>query len=168
MLLITFVKNLRDGNETKVMFEHPRSFEDVRAMFEEQYGVCNAKSEQDFVCQGLYSEYREDEEDYTFENVNHLAKEFERCEAEYGERKLKAFFEEYSYQDLKSLADGSVCIYSSKEAYLDDIYELYGLTDKKFLWTTVDVFLNDDYVFSEIETNGDVYQASNGCIVEMI
>ncbi|WP_431770641.1 hypothetical protein [Streptococcus gallolyticus] len=45
------------------------------------------------------------------------------------------------------------------------VYEIYGLTDTKFLWTTVDVFLNDDYVFSQIELNGNLFQASNGVII---
>ena len=98
--------------------------------------------------------------------VNDMALSLQHCEAEYTERELKAFFERYSYAELELLADGSIVIYNSKEEYLQSVYELYGLTDTKFLWATVDAFLNDDYVFSEIETNGDVYQATNGCVVE--
>lgn len=162
-MLKAMIKNLRDHNEKQIAL--PCSFEKAKGIFEEQFGSCNVRSEEDFECVGLYSEYREDEEDYTFENVNHLARELERCEAEYGERELKAFFELYDYADLNMIDDGSVSFYNSKEEYLQYVYEIYGLTDTKFLWTTVDVFLNDDYVFSQIELNGNLFQASNGVII---
>lgn len=164
-MLKTMVRNLRDKNEKLVAL--PCSFEKVKAMFEEQFGSCNARSEEDFECVGLYSEYMEDEEDYTFENVNHLAMSLERFEAEYTERELKAFFEFYTYADLNMIEDGLVSFYRSKEEYLCSIYEMYGLTDTKFLWTTVDCFLDDDYVFSELEINGNLCQSSDGVIVEV-
>ena len=164
-MLKTMVRNLRDHNEKLVAL--PRDFEVIKAMFEEQFGFCNARSEEDFECVGLYSEYKEDEEDYTFENVNHLAMSLERFEAEYTERELKAFFEFYTYADLNMIDDGLVYFHDSKEDYLEHVYEMYGLTDIKFLWTTVDVFLDDDYVFSELEINGNFCQASNGVIVEV-
>lgn len=163
-MLKTIVRNLRDHDEKLVAL--PCSFEKVKAMFEEQFGFCNARSEQDFECYGLFSDYGQEEHDWSFERANDIARQLERCEAEYTERELKAFFELYTYTDLIMINDGSVAIYNSKEEYLQSVYELYGLTDTKFLWATVDAFLNDDYVFSEIETNGDVYQATNGCVVE--
>lgn len=164
-MLKTIVRNLRDKNEKLVAL--PCSFEKAKAMFEEQFGFCNARSEQDFECQGLYSEYEQNEGCYTFEAVNYIAELFERYESEFTERELKAFFEEYSYDDLYMIAGGLVFFYTSKEEYLASLYEYYGLTDIEFLWTTVDAFLNDDYVFSQIELNGNLFQASNGVIVEV-
>lgn len=166
-MLKTIVRNLRDKNEKLVAL--PCSFEKAKAMFEEQFGFCNARSEQDFECQGLYSEYEQNEGCYTFEAVNYIAELFERYESELGSNYLQAFFEldSFSYADLDMIDEGSISFYSSKEEYLYFVYERYGLTDIKFLWTTVDVFLNDDYVFSQIELNGNLFQASNGVIVEV-
>ncbi|MBE6163748.1 MAG: hypothetical protein E7156_00240 [Streptococcus gallolyticus] len=163
-MLKTMVRNLRDKNEKLVAL--PCSFEKAKAMFEEQFGSCNARSEEDFECVGLYSDlYRDDACWTSFSTVNNMARSLERFEAEYTERELKAFFEFYTYADLNMIEDGSVSFYNSKEEYLQYVYEIYGLTDTKFLWTTVDVFLNDDYVFSQIELNGNLFQASNGVII---
>ena len=164
-MLKTMVRNLRDHNEKLVAL--PRDFEVIKAMFEEQFGSCNARSEEDFECVGLYSEYEQEEQDWSFERANDIARQLERCEAEFSERELKAFFEWYSYADLELLVEGAVSLYSSKEEYLNYIYDLYGLTDIKFLWTTVDVFLDDDYVFSQIESSGNLFQCSNVVIVEV-
>lgn len=164
-MLKTMVRNLRDNNEKLVAL--PCSFEKVKAMFEEQFGSCNVRSEEDFQCLGLYNDvYSNDGCCYNLDMVNDTALSLQDCESEFTERELKAFFERYSYAYLEWLADGSVAIYNSKEEYLQSLYELYGLTDTKFLWATVDVFLDDDYVFSENEANGRVYQATNGCVVE--
>ena len=164
-MLSTIVMNLRDHNEKEVAL--PCSFENVRTLFEEQFGFCNARSEEDFECLGLHNDvYPNDGCCCSLGMVNDMALSLQHCESEFTERELKAFFERYSYADLIMIVDGSVAIYNSKEEYLCSIYEMYGLTDTKFLWTTVDAFLDDDYVFSEIEINGDVYQATNGCVVE--
>lgn len=164
-MLKAVIANLRDHNEKLIAL--PCSFEKAKGIFEEQFGSCNVRSEENFQCVGLYSDlYHDDACWIDLDTANVTARLFERFEAEYTERELKAFFEFYTYTDLIMIADGSVVIYNSKEEYLQSVYELYGLTDTKFLWATVDAFLNDDYVFSEIETNGDVYQATNGCVVE--
>lgn len=164
-MLKTIVRNLRDKNEKLVAL--PCSFEKAKAMFEEQFGYCNARSEQDFECYGLFSDYEQEEKDWSFERANDIAKCLERCEAEFTYKKLKAFFENYLYTDLKLLADQDIRIYDSKEEYLNYIYDLHGLSDIEFLWATVDVFLNDDYIFNELEINLNIFQASNGCIVVM-
>ena len=166
-MLKTTVRNLRDHNEKLVAL--PRDFEVIKAMFDEQFGFCNAQSEQDFECDGLYSEYGEDEQTYSLAYANDIATKFERYESELGSNYLQALFEldSFSYADLDMIDEGSISFYSSKEEYLYFVYERYGLTDIKFLWTTVDVFLNDDYVFSQIELNGNLFQASNGVIVEV-
>ena len=166
-MLKTMVRNLRDHNQKLVAL--PRDFEDIKAMFEEQFGFCNARGEQDFECDGLYSEYGEDEQTYSLAYANDVATRFERYESELGSNYLQAFFEldSFSYADLDMIDEGSISFYSSKEEYLYAVYERYGLTDTKFLWTTVDAFLNDDYVFRELEMNGNLFQASNGVIVEV-
>lgn len=164
-MLKTMVINLHDNNEKLVAL--PCSFEKAKGIFEEQFGSCNVRSEEDFQCVGLYSDmYLDDACWIGLDTANVTARLFERFEAEYTERELKAFFELYTYTDLIMIADGSVVIYNSKEEYLQSVYELYGLTDTKFLWTTVDVFLDDDYVLSQIELTGNLFQASNGCIIE--
>lgn len=165
-MLSTIVRNLRDHSEKEVTL--PCRFENVRAMFEEQFGFCNARSEEDFECLGLHSDvYHNDGCCCSLDTVNDMALSLQHCEDEFTERELKGFFERYSYADLELLVEGAVSLYSSKEEYLHFVYERYGLTDIKFLWTTVDVFLNDDYVFSQIEVNGNLFQASNGVIVEV-
>ena len=165
-MLKTTVRNLRDHNEKLIAL--PRDFEVIKAMFDEQFGFCNAQSEEDFECLGLYSDvFHDDGCCCSLGIVNDMAMSLQYCEDEFTERELKGFFERYSYADLELLIEGAVSLYSSKEEYLYFVYERYGLTDIKFLWTTVDVFLNDDYVFSQIELNGNLFQASNGVIVEV-
>ena len=165
-MLKTTVRNLRDHNEKLIAL--PRDFEVIKAMFDEQFGFCNAQSEQDFECLGLYSDvFYDDGCCCSLGTANDMALSLQHCEIEFSERELKGFFERYSYADLVLLVEGAVSLYSSKEEYLYFVYERYGLTDIKFLWTTVDVFLNDDYVFSQIELNGNLFQASNGVIVEV-
>ena len=165
-MLKTTVRNLRDHNEKLIAL--PRDFEVIKAMFDEQFGFCNAQSEEDFECLGLYSDvFHDDGCCCSLGTANDMALSLQHCEAEFSERELKGFFERYSYADLELLVEGAVSLYSSKEEYLYAVYERYGLIDIKFLWTTVDVFLNDDYVFSQIELNGNLFQASNGVIVEV-
>ena len=165
-MLSTIVMNLRDHNEKEVAL--PCSFENVRTLFEEQFGFCNARSEEDFECLGLHNDvYPNDGCCCSLGMVNDMALSLQHCESEFTERELKAFFERYSYADLELLVEGAVSLYSSKEEYLYVVYERYGLTDIKFLWTTVDVFLDDDYVFSRIESSGNLFQARNGCIIEV-
>jgi hypothetical protein len=165
-MLKTEVRNLRDHNQKLVAL--PCSFEKAKAMFEEQFGFCNARGEQDFECLGLYSDvYHDDGCCCSLTSINDMAISLQHCEEELSERELKAFFEYYTFADLNMIEDGLVSFYNSKEECLQSVYETYGLTDTKFLWTTVDVFLNDDYVFSELAINGDLFQASNGVIVEV-
>ena len=59
-MLKAMIKNLRDHNEKLIAL--PCSFEKAKEIFEEQFGSCNVRSEEDFECVGLYSEYREEKE----------------------------------------------------------------------------------------------------------
>ena len=114
-MLKTIVRNLRDHNEKLIAL--PCSLEKAKGIFDEQFGFCNARSEEDFECVGLYSDLYHDDACWTsFGTVNNMARSLERFEAEYTERELKAFFECYTYADLNMIDDGSVSFITQKRS----------------------------------------------------
>ncbi|WP_431770642.1 hypothetical protein [Streptococcus gallolyticus] len=89
-MLKTMVRNLRDKNEKLVAL--PCSFEKAKAMFEEQFGSCNARSEEDFECVGLYSDlYRDDACWTSFSTVNNMARSLGALKLNIRSENLKHF-----------------------------------------------------------------------------
>ncbi|MEX2803851.1 hypothetical protein AB3329_01855 [Streptococcus sp. H31] len=164
-VLKTTIVNKQDNN--RVVADLPVDFDELRIIFEERYGECHARDEDDFECYGLSSQYDvgENGETFSLDYANSLAKKLESL-VSMSEKYAVAFFEYCDYEDLDNLDD--IRFYDSRMDYLDDLYELYGLRDTKFLWTTVDMFLNDDYIFDDVIKDGSVREAVNGIVIEWL
>lgn len=163
-MLETTIVNTVDRNKLTVNL--PIDFEELQERFVEKYGYCNGDNPDMFEAHGLSSDYSTEESSYSYERANEIAEKVEAFEQEYSDKYASAFFENAYYEDVDKIED--VRFYASKEDYLNDLYDAYGLSDKKFLWATVDMFLDDDYIFNQICMCGDVREASNGVIVEWL
>ena len=156
------VRDLKSNNQYQTSL--PIDVDDLNHLFTETFGSCEATSEADFIVLLVDTGYYEEELEVDLAEANSLANRLVAAESEYGEDALKAFFEYYSFEDLNLIED--ISFYTSKYDYMEHLYELYGLTETTFLWTTVDMFLDDDDIFERIAMGGDVYEASNGVIVD--
>lgn len=156
------VRDVKSNNQYQTLL--PIDVEDLKHLFTETFGSCEATSEGDFVVLLVDTGYYEEELEVDLSEANNLANQLIAAESEYGEDALKAFFEYYSLKDL-NLAD-ETRFYPSKESYMEELYDLYRLSEVTFLWTTIDNFLDDDAIFEQIVMTGDVYEASNGVIVD--
>lgn len=163
-MLETTIVNTVDRNKLTVNL--PIDFEELQGRFVEKYGYCNADNPDMFEAHGLSSDYSTEESSYSYERANEIAEKVEAFEQEYSDKYAFAFLENVYYEDVDKIED--VRFYASKEDYLNDLYDAYGLSDKKFLWATVDTFLDDDYIFNQICMCGDVREASNGVIIELL
>lgn len=155
------VRDLKSNNQCQTLL--PIDVDDLNHLFTETFGSCEATSEADFAVLLVDTGYYEEELEVDLLEANNLANRLVAAESEYGEDALKAFFEYYSLKDLNLVEETN--FYTSKESYMENLYELYGLTGTPFLWTTVDMFLDDDDIFERIVMAGNVYEASNGVIV---
>ena len=156
------VQDIKLKNNYHVML--PVVLEDLQAFFTETFGECSAQTEEGFLVVLLSTDYYEEEVTLELLEANRLANQLEEAESEYGIDNLIAFFEYYSYNEMRLLED--IEFWRSREDYIDSLYETYGLSEMPFLWTTVDVFLDDNDVFEQILTAGAVYEARNGVIVD--
>lgn len=163
-MLETTIVNTVDRNKLTVNL--PIDFEELQERFVEKYGYCNGDNPDMFEAHGLSSNYSTEESSYSYERANEIAEKVEAFEQGYSDEYVSAFFEDAYYEDVDKIED--VRFYASKEDYLNNLYDAYGLSDKKFLWATVDTFFDDDYIFNQICMCGDVREASNGVIVERL
>lgn len=156
------IRDVKSNNQYQALL--PIDIDDLNHLFTETFGSCEATSEADFVALLVDTGYYEEELEVDLSEANNIANRLAAAESEYGEDALEAFFEYYSLKDLHLVED--MRFYTSKESYMEDLYDLYGLTETTFLWTTVDMFLDDDDIFEQIVMVGNVYEASNGVIVD--
>ncbi|MEX2803852.1 hypothetical protein AB3329_01860 [Streptococcus sp. H31] len=159
-MLKTVMHDTLDWNE--LTLELPLTIEVAKQSFENAFGECRARTEDDFTCWGLYSDYGEEGSTYSFEQANKIAQELEKV-ASVSEKYAAAVFEYCCYVDVSHFDD--VHFYDSKADFIVKVYDDYGLYDVKFLWTTVDMFLNDDYIFEALLDDGFIYKAENGVII---
>lgn len=142
----------------------PMDVEDLRALFMETFGSCGAQNDNDFLVLVLSTEGYEEEVELSLSEANTICRRAAQAETEHGEDALNAFFEVYSVKDIKSIDEFT--FHTSREAYMDSLYNTYSLYDIPFLWGTIDMFLDDDDIFEQVMMNGSVYEANNGVIVE--
>lgn len=78
---------------------------------------------------------------------------------------VRAYITEFGVQKLNEISEYT--FYSSKYDFLNDLYSFYGLNNFDFLGTTVDQFLNGDYIFEEILSHGKARLCFNGVIITL-
>lgn len=163
MLVGNFL-NYRDRTTLRVVL--PVTFEKLLGLFEEKTEVLTTRNSHDFKCVYLNcSFYQEEYSGLDLETANEIAKAFIKAEKSHTDRELAAYFEKNDFESINSIGDYK--FYDSKESFINKLYEKYGLTDIKFLWTTVDNFLDDEAVFEEFCLAGNSYRAANGIVVEI-
>ncbi|MGT2751300.1 hypothetical protein ACVRXF_10460 [Streptococcus orisasini] len=163
MLVGNFL-NYKDRTTLRVVL--PVTFEKLLGLFEEKTEILTSCDSHDFKCVYLNcSFYQEEYSGLDLEVVNDIAEAFTKAEKSHTDKELAAYFEKYDFKSINSIDNCK--FYGSKEAFVNKLYEKYGLTDIKFLWTTIDNFLDDEAVFEEFCLAGNSYQATNGIVVEV-
>lgn len=163
MMIVGRFFNCKDHTYLNVVL--PTTFEKLLNLFEEKTEILTTRNSYDFKCVYFDCDYCCGYEDSTFEEVNKIAKKLDGIGKNYTEKELAAYFEKYGLENIDLIKDFK--FYTSKEDFTNKLYKKYGLTDTKFLWTTVDNFLDDEVVFEEFCLAGNSYQAANGVVVEI-
>lgn len=172
-MLKVLIHNVYDRNRKVVTL--PCSFEDVKAIFEKEFGFCNVRDDDGFVGERFYTDYGETlVEGYPLSLCNEVAIAYDKAQDMLELREFQAVVERcivwnnFSFLEhhLNGYLDGSVRFYRSILDFITSFCETCGLSEIKMLDGTVLNYLDNDLVYRGLRETRDVFHASNGCIIE--